>query len=255
MTTEEKIIDKIRKLHAKAESCEKIGSQEEAEAFAGMVNQLLLKHNLSMSEVDWDKREDTDPICQVWVDFKSQGIASKKARQQWSEHLAGIIARAHFCKILISTGSNRICLIGHKSDREIAEYLFVTMYKLAEKMAEKEYVKYFYECRDNGDVTEARGFKSAWLHGFVLGLSKRFDAERNAAAPSGSTALVRLNRALIEVNDWMKNLKGLRSVNRLNQFRHNVEGQRRGEQMANEVSLRANALRHNPGQGQRVIGH
>ena len=36
-----KILDKIKKLHLHAESAKAIGSEAEAQAFAGMVNKLL----------------------------------------------------------------------------------------------------------------------------------------------------------------------------------------------------------------------
>jgi hypothetical protein len=239
----EKVIDKIRKLHAKAESCDKIGNQEEAEVFAAAVNRLLLKHNLSMSEVEWEKREVDDKIEKVWVDFEAVGIKAKKARQEWSEQLGMIIARAHFCKILIRHGTNHLCFVGHHSDREVAEYLFVAMYRLAEQMSERAYVKYFYECRAQGDVSRARGFRSGWLTGFIRGLSTRFENERKIVAPTGSTALVRIDRSLVKIEEWMKQNQKTTPAARLHQLRHHDEGTRRGRQAAEDINLRANALR------------
>ena len=49
MTTQEKVIDKIRKLNAMAEGAEKIGNRTEAEAFATKVQEMLLNHKLTMS--------------------------------------------------------------------------------------------------------------------------------------------------------------------------------------------------------------
>jgi hypothetical protein len=252
----EKVIDKIRKLHAKAESCEKIGSQAEAEAFAAMVNQLLIRHNLSMASVEWAQRNEEDPIIKEWVDFQAYNIDIKYRRVQWSEQLASLICQAHFCKLLLSNNSNQLCFVGHKTNREVAEYLFVTMYRLATVLSEKAYVAYFYECRGNGDVTLARGFKSAWLYGFLQGLRERFDQERKAVnVPVNSSALVKVNQTLGMVEKWLNQNIKAKMARGLNQFKFNNEGVKRGKQAAADVSLRANAIRHNPSQGQKSVGH
>jgi len=252
---EEKVIDKIRKLHAKAESCEKIGNQAEAEAFAAMVNQLLIRHNLSMASVEWAQRGEEDPIAQEWLNFRAYDIELKHRRVQWSERLASIICKAHFCKLLISSNTNELCFVGHKTNREVAEYLFVTMYRLATILSEKAYVAYFYECRGNGNVTLARGFKSAWLYGFLQGLQERFNEERRQVdVPANSTALVKINQTLAVVENWLnKNVKS-KTAKGLNQFKFNPEGIQRGKQAAADISLRVNAIRHNPTKGQHTIG-
>ena len=50
--TRDKMIDRIQKLLAHADSAKKLGNEEEAQAFAAKVNELLLKHKLSMSSVE-----------------------------------------------------------------------------------------------------------------------------------------------------------------------------------------------------------
>ena len=47
----EKIIDKIKKLAAKAESAKEIGNIEEAAAFSAKVNEMLTQYNLDMAEL------------------------------------------------------------------------------------------------------------------------------------------------------------------------------------------------------------
>ena len=252
----EKVIDKIRKLYAKAESCEKIGNQAEGEAFAAMVNQLLIKHNLSMASVEWAQRNEEDPIAKEWVDFQAYNINIKHHRFQWPEQLASLICRAHFCKLLISGNTNELCFVGHKSNHEVAEYLFVTMYRLATVLSEKAYVAYFYEHWNNDDVTSARGFKSTWLYGFLSSLRERFDQERKAVdMPTNSTTLVKINQTLAVVENWLnQNVKSERGRS-LNQFKSNNEGVKQGKQAAADISLRANAIHHNPSQGQKSFGY
>lgn len=249
----ERVLDKIKKLNAKVESCEKIGSREEAEAFAAMVNHLLLKHNLSMSDLEFSKREVEDPIIQRWVDYEAYGIKSKRARIEWSEKLAGIIARAHFCRTMIRPGSNWVCFIGHQSNREVAEYLFVTMYRSAERMADQAYAVYWRECDHAGDVTQCRGFRASWLTGFIQGLRTRFDQERKtvtAEASVTSTVLVRIDQTEGAVDRWMKEHLKIKSAASTHQAKFHPVGLARGRQAADDVSLRADALRTNPSRGQ-----
>jgi hypothetical protein len=258
MSPEEKVVDKIRKLHAHAESAQKIGNRAEAEAFAAMVNQMLLKHNLDMCVLEWEQRGVEDPIEEMGIDFPANGLPRKRARCQWSEEMAAIIARAHFCKILVMPGSNKIFLVGHRSNREVAEYLFVTMHKLADRLADRAYDVYFREMKRQGDCTRARGFRSAWLLGFIRGLAERFAEERRKSDQSavGTTALIRVNQTLAVVEKWYADRlgKNARTAASLNSYRIHSEGIRRGYEAAREVSLRANAIKHNPGQGQKQIG-
>jgi len=254
MTIEEKVVDKIRKLYAKAESCKEIGNQEEAEAFAAMVNKLLIKHNLDMAVVEWSQRNEEDPIEKVWVDFKAYGLKTKRQRQQWSEMLGEIIAKAHFCKYMVMGRSNKICFIGHKSNRQVVEYLFVTMCRLAQRMGKKAYADYWKDSKVQGKISFRPGFKSAWLHGFIKGLNLRFKKERKAVdVPSNTTALVRLNQILTVVDEWIKKNTETKKASSLNQFRYNSEGFSRGEKAAHEISLKANALREGSSQGQRQV--
>ena len=62
MKTSENLIEKIQKLMAKAESAKNMGSTAEAEVFAAKVNEMLMKHNLSMMDVESYKTE--SPVMQ-----------------------------------------------------------------------------------------------------------------------------------------------------------------------------------------------
>jgi hypothetical protein len=231
----EEMLQKIKKLHVKAESCKKIGSQAEAEAFAAMVNQLLIKHNLDLADLNWEQREAQDHIEQVWV----SGIPTRHQRQEWSERLTRIIANAHFCRLFIRTGSNQIAFVGHQSNRQVAEYLYVTMYRLAGTMSNDAYVKYFYECKYRGDVTQARGFRNSWLYGFMTRLQERFDAERKtASATSSSTALIKINQTHAMVDQWIKDKVKPRMAHAVHRRVSNPEGVERGKRAARNVNLR-----------------
>lgn len=239
MTTD-KILDKLAKIKAHMESAKKIGSEAEAQAFAEMLQKLLLKHKLDMTDIEVEAEEKAEPVDRYDVDLDSHGLKTKASRVGWSEKLAVIVARAHFCRILIYRGSNLITIVGRKSDAAVAEFLYVTLLRAAESIAQKEYVKFFYECRDAGDVRRARGFKASFLVAFVSRIEYRLDQVRRAEA-SSSTAIVRVNRAELAVKQFMDGMK-TRTIKSLTHVAKNAEGYNRGKAAADRVNLTGNAF-------------
>jgi hypothetical protein len=51
--TQEKILDKLGKIKAHMESAQEIGNEAEAQAFAAMLQSLLLKHKLEMTDIQY----------------------------------------------------------------------------------------------------------------------------------------------------------------------------------------------------------
>ena len=129
-------IDKLRKIKAHSESAEKIGSMEEAETFAAMFQQLLLKHKLEATDLEFEEEEKDEPIIEHVVEWQEIQFGHK--RVGWVERLASIVAEAHFCRILVRSGSSRITLVGRQSDMEIAEFMLVTLVRIADKLVRKE---------------------------------------------------------------------------------------------------------------------
>ena len=77
MKTSENLIEKIQKLMAKAESAKNMGSTAEAEVFAAKVNEMLMKHNLSMMDVESYKTE--SPV------IESEGVEYSKTKYNGGE--------------------------------------------------------------------------------------------------------------------------------------------------------------------------
>lgn len=96
MGTIDKVIDKVQKLHAHAESAKKIGNEAEAQAFAAKVQELLTQYKLSMSDVEFARRDDEDPIDQAEVNLTKHGFRTKQVRIEWQEMLAAVIGRSSF---------------------------------------------------------------------------------------------------------------------------------------------------------------
>lgn len=248
---DEKLLDKLRKLKAHAESAEKIGSEAEAQAFASKLQDLLLTHKLAMTDVEWDQREANEPVEERVTDYEANGLKTKKVRDPFGEKLANIIARAHDCKLLLRSTSrfngrgiratvctNHLIFIGVRSDVVQCEYTFYVLLRLVESIAEKAYCKFFYECQDRGQVEEARGFKSAFKWGFLNRLQERLTYERQAKEEAASSwALVHISKSLTRVQERYTQVCG-GNARRISQgVRENAAGTAHGRAAADSVKL------------------
>jgi len=119
------------------------------------------------------------------------------------------------------------------------------MHRAVEKLSWKEYATYYYKVQDEGDVTRARGYRASFITGFIHRLSQRFEEEKRKMYndPTG-TALVRVNKEAIAVADYIARLGGKRTLNALSRnSRTHTDGYRRGQQVANDLNLNANAVK------------
>jgi hypothetical protein len=239
----EDVIEKLQKLKAHADSAEDIGNEEEAQAFAAMFQRLLLKHKLNMTDIEMQRHETEEPVEERYIDFGDE-VQRKQHRIGWQAILADVVARAYFCRILCMSRSNRLILVGRKSDSEIAEYVIVTLLAAAirlSKSAKHEYVKKTYG-RARGSFPELKGFRTSWLNGFVSRLRERLDEELNqeVASSNSSTALMRINRASDAVDKYMYRY-GTKSW-AIRQSRHNASGYNEGRRAADKVDIRGRAM-------------
>jgi hypothetical protein len=239
MTAEEKVLDKIRKLNAHAESAKAIGSEAEAAAFAAMVNRLLNEHRLDMTDLEFEQKRETDPVDEGWLDWSVHGIRTKNKRIYWIEQLAVMVASAHCCRILVVPGSSLLKLVGTKTNREIAEYVIVTLFRSADNIAWKESLKYYEECKKSGRPRED-GFRNSFRLAFVNRIAQRLQEEKDRVS-ANSTALVRYNSEAKDVEDYMSKFKK-KSTAISTSVRFNREGVRRGRALADTINIKANAM-------------
>lgn len=199
----DKILQRVKKLLNKAESCKEIGSLAEAEAFAEGAQKLLAKYKLDMFALEGIELEKKDPLGELHVDWKVNGVRHRRKRVAWIEWLAGHVARAHFCRIVVYSKSSSILLIGRKSDREVAEYVLTTLVHSAEDLAQKGYWKVRYEAQKRGDWN-TNGYKAAFFYGFVNGIKEKYERiKRTQEENSKAMALVYV-RSDKEVALYMK---------------------------------------------------
>jgi hypothetical protein len=251
MTTD-KILDKLSKLKAAAEGEAKIGNTEAAEAFAGMINRMLLQHELSMTDIPLPAEQ--DPIIEVTVDPRKHDMKFSRVRIGWQEALARIVAEAHLCKFLVTAGTNYITFVGTKSHATVAEYAYGVLAASADRMSIKARDEYWRLYRNDPGFNSGN-YRAAWINGFVSRIAERFAEARRAevgnadalarAAGQSSTALVRLSHALVRADDYIKNKVGMRKLAGTRMASGCAAGRMAGREAANKVALGRKGINEN----------
>lgn len=242
-----KILKKLVKMQASRQSEAAIGNAEAAEAFAAMINKMLIEYELSPSDLDYARATDDDPVVEIGTDLEHYGIDKSKVRIAWQEQLASHVAAAHLCTILISPHGNRVWFVGTRSHATVAEYVYGTMVPLIAKMSKQAEVKYWRETGcGRGRENKALGYRNSWINAFVQRIWERFaEARRTAVAEavakqalSNETALIRLDGALVKVRKYIEDKFGHhRSAARY----ANALGRRAGSHAAGREAGRAAA--------------
>lgn len=223
---DEKIMDKLGKIKAHMESAQELGNEAEAQAFAAKLQEMLLKHKLEMTDIQYTQHLKEEPVEEMRVggDYEYRGkkrfmtnypdVEVTHRRCEWAEDLMRVIARAHSCSFLVSKGTSALWIVGRKSDAAVAEYLFIVLLRAAEKMSHAEYMKFRRACRKEGEgnkeltaelLAQTHGFKDSWLKGFIQRLSQRFyDEQRKMEQDTTGTALMRINKEALAVKEYLE---------------------------------------------------
>lgn len=246
----ERIIDKVQKLYAHAESAKAIGNEAEAQAFAAKIQELLTAYKLSQADIHRAKGQVEEPINMNYVHFDGQ----RNSRLAWTEQLARIVCPAYYCRFFVCTGTTSLGIIGAETDRQVCEFMLVTLARFIMKLSDREARAARYRAwvaagkPSSGAAPEARGFKADFIAGFIVRLRQRFDDEIrpkvDPKAQANTQAIVLLRRdTLTRVDQWAKDNLKLHAASRTNHsFRARTEGYKRGIAAANEINLKPNAV-------------
>lgn len=130
MEEQEKIVDKIQKLLAKAE---RTTSQEEAEAFYSKAQELMTKWAVddAMLAAHAGAAGKKDEIGEDSIQVAGTYFQS-------DVRLATVIARANNCRTLQAKWSHSIYFIGFESDRERCKLLFASLQIQCARFAKRE---------------------------------------------------------------------------------------------------------------------
>jgi len=158
------------------------GAQTEAEAqtAARLLQELLIKHHLEMSDIEAVELDRTEPVEKEYLDGSEFGFRVQR-RVAWMESLAGVVAKAHFCDNMVVSGSNTVVFVGRKSDRDVAKRIFIYLVSAARELADREAAEYkrTFESKYGWDKPDTTGFKTSFFTGFVNKIAERYTIQRN----------------------------------------------------------------------------
>lgn len=271
------MIEKLRKLIAHEQSCRSIGNLIEAEAFAAKIQDLLTAHKLSMSEVDFQEREDGEPIN--WERVNADEIAGRpsKTNVYWRVKIARVLAEINSCQIVNSVGSRgrSFFFVGRTSDREIAKILYIYLIELGEDLGTKstkedrtvQMLKFNVQnniASYNLPTWAAAAFRrwmklytESWKVGYsdaiVKRLEDRYKETLKAQAQTSANAIIHIKKDALAVEDFLKG-KTTAGRGRLTYSDSNQDGYKRGQSTGNAVNLSPNTFSGATGRASRLLG-
>ena len=182
---ETSVLDKIKKLLDKANSAKEIGNLDEANIFFKGIQKLLVKHNLEMSDVESHQLKDKNTIIK-----DEESISYKKSCNYgtWELTLAGIVARAHSCRLIYDTYFKTMRFIGTQSDVTIAKYILEVAIQTFKRICKREWKKRVKDFREEmdwhnitidqlirwGELPTRQKFYSSFYDGAINGLSIQY---------------------------------------------------------------------------------
>jgi hypothetical protein len=112
------------------------------------------------------------------------------------------------------------------------------MLRCADKMSELEAKRQraAWRQQNGGAGMTPKGYRESWLLGFCKRLGERMEEERRKfETPSTSTALVRVNKEALAVNNYMTKFKSISTQRKHGAF--NQAGYESGQKAANGLNL------------------
>lgn len=136
-------------------------SQEEAQSAMAKAQKLIVEHNLDMSKLKSDERED---IVVVRCEHPNNN--------GYRVTLASILSENFRCKVLMV--GNKVNFIGYKTDAEVCKRVFEYAYKTARREGQKK------EREARMLTGTGKGVFNAFVSGFCAGVKKVLDEQCRA---------------------------------------------------------------------------
>jgi hypothetical protein len=211
-------------------SARKIGSIAEAEAFAGKIQQLLIDHKLSMSDVKATDVKPETPISEHTVFADALGYGNLKKRWDYLCYLSSIVAEAHFCRTMVSKDGGTIWFVGKEGDRWLAEKIFRYLATLGIELGSKALRAY-------------TGPDERWpyLKGFYMGyagaIGTRYHEQQAKAEAASTQAIVLFKTSREALSRYVDQRCTARVVRRSRRSNQSYDGWAHGHAAGNSVAL------------------
>ncbi len=170
MDENEVILSRIQKLLRLSTS----SNPNEAAVAAGKAQELLLKYNLSMTQVEGYKVENAEPISEEIQYFGKNLI-------NWKASLANVVARNNLCRVF--TTGNALCWVGKETNMQVARYLSDTLIADLERLAEAYwqgilYLRTLNLVTGENATIHGRAYKNSFYAGAVEVIRERLAASK-----------------------------------------------------------------------------
>lgn len=228
-STADPILDRVRKLLAKAESTE---FDAEAEALTAKAQQLMARHAVDRARVDGSP---VDPgPCMTRVLLDPPYVAAKAA-------LLSAVADANRSRAIGVGDLDLSVVVGHADDLAAVELLFTSLLVQAgNALADAS------RGSGAGDRPRSPAFRQSFLLGFTARIRERLAAaDAEVLAGSGAAGAVVLRGRLGAVDDAVDRLFGALTESRVG-GRHDPWGAARGRSAADLARLHAGELPGSP---------
>lgn len=219
-----KVQEKLRKLIEHQKSAEAIGNIHEAAAFAAKLQELLDKHNLSMSDIDMREQD------------KTMGRTDSKVslRFTWKQFLMTAVAETNGCRLFMDYKKNAI-LIGTEPDRLVVLDLFDYFSDLGDALLtvyRKEHRALY--------GTIGGNFNKSFLYGYQYALGERLRRAHRESIENAqqSTALVFIGNKLAKADQFARDNMQWRNGKKKNLDIKDWGGFDAGRRAGNSVALK-----------------
>ena len=268
-------IEKLRKLIAHERSARSVGNIQEAEAFAERIQELLTAHKLGMAEVEFQEREDGEPID--WEAVVAGEADGKKFKTYWRVTLAKAIAKTNSCQVVNQTRSRgrNFFFVGRTSDRELAKILYLYMVELGEELCLKSQ-------RENREIQRLKfnltngimsydlptwansafnswmkHYRESWKVGFADAVAKRFEDRYNemlaAQAQTAANAIVHIKKDALAVQAFLRG-KTAAGRGRVVRDDSSADGYAHGQRTGGFINLTPHRFKGATGRAARLLG-
>ena len=191
------ILEKIRKVQGYLKSY----NPNEAAVAAAKLTEMLLKHNIDISQIPQSERK-RDP-------FTKQTIRTETKQQipEWKISIGFSVAKANLCRMVTSYDSREVYFLGRESNVEVTQFIYETCTRDLQAMADT----FWYVIKDvlKGDGTETihgRTWKMQFLTGAAAGVQQKLreEIERWRNENTNANALIVTNDSELQV--YMKSI-------------------------------------------------
>lgn len=141
----ENYLDKIKKLLNKAESAKEIGSVKEAEIFMIKVQELLIKHNLTMQDMNMhelDSEKNGRKARDITETGYDDGISFGKlvSDGRWELPLLSALTNNYMCTYLYNSFTRKATIIGTTDNIQVVKAMYEYMVNVMRRLSREFHV-------------------------------------------------------------------------------------------------------------------